>query len=468
MLERAGIDAYFVTADAFGAELVALANAGVDAIAHRDFLVAFERADWADAVAELESVLGQSGRLLSAGAGCALCDAVRRAGTPLGGLDATPASDARLRAWTLRALPRLLGHAGLGERALSGGFAELRAAEPFELGALPVELLRDPPGALGPEERAGAEEQGWAEQLLELARGAERAVTAGDEGAVVFVPRLVAPPTLPAGEPSIAHLLARGVTAGASDLLITEGRPPLLRVDGRLVAEPGPPLTPDAARRMAYAVLSDAQVARLERDQALRAGFGVRGLGRFRITAFVQRGCVAASVRVLSRGALSLEALGLPPTAIVSALALRSGLLLVAGAAGSGRTTTAAALAARFAQAGRSVLTLEEPIELVLPHGEGVVSQVEVGPDAMALSTALAVARDLEAQVVLLDQVDDPARLDGARALVAQGRLVVSTISATEPRQALERAGGGVVLWQALEPRADGPGRALRVEPLLP
>lgn len=185
----------------------------------------------------------------------------------------------------------------------------------------------------------------------------------------------------------------------------------------------------------------------------------------------------------------ALEPLGLPAAAVASLTALRAGLVLVSGPAGSGRTTTAAAVVARHVAAGRAALTVEEPIELVLTHGPGVVNQVEPGPEGRAdpgltLAGAAALARDLDAEVVLLDHVDDPARAALALDLAAQGRLVVTTIAARHPRDALSRlelhAGDGpaaraqvarhvaLVVAQRLEPRTDGAGRAPVCELLLP
>lgn len=422
-LRRAGIAAYLISAEAFGAELVTLAGAGVADVAHHDFLAFFGEGEWRRAAAELTAVLGQSGRVLSERAACALCDAVRRAGAPLGGIEVDPAEFDAFRPWAETWFTRLLGPAGGASRALEGGFLEVRGTGRFELGALPAEVL------LAADASAGVDDP-RAAQLLEVARAVQN--LAPENAAVVFVPawrEVEGAPDEPGAAPRpprITELLRRAVDAGASDLLLTAGKPPLLRVDGRLRALDGPPLDGDAVRLLATVVLTDAQVSRLEREQALRVSFGVRGLGWFRATLFHQKGAVAASVRAFVREPTP-AAVGLPDEVLRAVEALREGLVLVAGPAGAGRTTTAATLAAALARAGRSVLTLEEPVELVLGHGEGVLNQLELGPDGLSFAAAVRVARDTEAEVVLLDHVDEPARLEAARGLAAQGRLVITT-----------------------------------------
>lgn len=472
-LRRAGIAAYLVEAETLGGELVALANAGVADVAHRDFLSFYGELDWRRTLAELGAVLGQSGRVLSERAACALCDAVRRAGTPLGGVDVGTASFEAFRPWAERWFPQLLGVPDAAERALEGGFLELRGTGRFELGALPLELLRGVDGS-------ARHDDAWAEQLLEVLRSAQRLAPAhADTASVVFVPdwrEVEGEGEAPSGDgdapraadasraPKLTELLRRAVEAGASDLLLTAGRPPLLRLAGRLVALEGPPLDADQVRLAASVVLTDAQVSRLEREQALRASFGVRGLGWFRTSLFFQKGCLAASIRVFVREPTP-EALGLPPAVLAAVTDLSSGVVLVVGPAGSGRTTTASALAAALARAGRSVLTIEEPLELVLPHGEGVLNQVEVGADGPSFEAALRVARDSEAEVVLLDHVDDAARLEAAFGLAAQGRLVLTTTSTPDASDARGRR-ASLALLQRLVP-GEG-GRTLSVQLLRP
>jgi twitching motility protein PilT len=396
---------------------------------------------------ELHAVLGQSGRLLSEAAAAALCDAIRQAGTPLGAIDVPPELEDRFPPWAARWFPRLIGVPDAADRALSGGFLELRGSGRHELGALPVDLLRSidwMSRTWSPDEheelhQLGPAHERWAEQLLSLLREAQRQCTErgppADTTAVVFVPQASAPV-----EPTIAKLLECAVETRASDLLLTTGRPPLLRIAGRSRALDVPPLTPEQTQRLGYTVLTDAQVRRLERDQALRVSFGVRGLGRFRATLVLERGAVAASLRCYTTPP-ALDALGLPAGVVEALVAPRAGLVVVCGPAGSGRTTTAAALVAHHVAAGRHALTLEEPIELILGHGEGggVVQQLELGPDALSLGDAQDVARDLVTEVVLLDRVDERPRLEAALTLAAQGRLVVTTLAALDATDAIAR-----------------------------
>src|SRR6476620_11757935 len=165
------------------------------------------------------------------------------------------------------------------------------------------------------------------------------------------------------------------VEKGASDLHITTGSPPQLRIDGKLVPLKTAPLTPVETKQLCYSILTDAQKHKFEEENELDLSFGVKSLARFRANLFMQRGAVAAAFRTIPFKILSFQELGLPP--VINDIADRPrGLVLCTGPTGSGKSTTLASIIDKINQEGHyHILTIEDPIEYLHPHKSCIVNQ---------------------------------------------------------------------------------------------
>lgn len=261
----------------------------------------------------------------------------------------------------------------------------------------------------------------------------------------------------------------------ASDLLLTPGAPPCLRVDGRLAPMKGPSLGTEDTRRLCRAMMTEAQQGRLEAEGALRFSFGVRDVARFRAQIFLQRGALAGQFRRVPFEVRPLGSLRLPPAAEL--VGRVRGLVLFSSAAREGKSTTMAAAIDRIAaERAVHVLTLEDPIEYLHRHQKSLVDQIELDTDVPA-ARALELACRADADVVAFGDVATPLLADAAVTLAESGRLVLACVAATSGAGALSRllelapqaAGASFgrrvarslscVVHQALLPRASGAGR---------
>src|SRR5207245_3126879 len=189
---------------------------------------------------------------------------------------------------------------------------------------------------------------------------------------------------------SLSELLHRLSELGGSDLHVTTGTPPLVRVHGTIRPLDGyRPLTSAETKQLAYSVLTDAQKLRFEENLELDFSFGIKGLSRFRANLFNQRGAVGAVFRAIPYEIKGFEALGLPP--IVKKLCEKPrGLILVTGPTGSGKSTTLAAMIDKVNQDRHEhIITIEDPIEFLHPHKNCIVNQREVHADTHSFSAAL-------------------------------------------------------------------------------
>src|SRR5690349_14787335 len=162
---------------------------------------------------------------------------------------------------------------------------------------------------------------------------------------------------------------------GASDLHVTTGSPPQLRIDGELVPLRTDAMTPVDTKQLCYSILTDAQKLRFEEDQELDLSFGVKNLARFRANIFMQRGAVAGAFRLVPFNIIPLEEIGLPP--VVSELAEKQrGLVLITGPTGSGKSTSLASIIDRINTKHRNhIVTIEDPIEYLHSHKSSLVNQ---------------------------------------------------------------------------------------------
>ena len=177
---------------------------------------------------------------------------------------------------------------------------------------------------------------------------------------------------------SMKDLLTEMTKRGASDLHITIGSPPQLRIDGKLVRTPYEVITPDVSKRLAYSILTEKQKHKFEEEWEIDLSFGVEGIGRFRANVYLQRGCVAISIRMIPNKIQGFEELNLPPV-VQNFSTLTKGLVLVTGPTGAGKTTTLAAIVGKINNERHlHILTVEDPIEYVHQHKNALVNQREL------------------------------------------------------------------------------------------
>ena len=285
---------------------------------------------------------------------------------------------------------------------------------------------------------------------------------------------------------TLHQLLKAMIERGSSDLHITTGSPPQLRIDGRLVAVKSPPLTPADTKQLAYSILTESQKARFEADQELDLSFGVKGLSRFRANIFMQRGAVAGVFRTIPFKILSFQDLGLP--AVVGDLARRPrGLLLVTGPTGSGKTTTLSAIIDLInTEKNAHIITIEDPIEFLHPHKNSLINQREVGADTSSFSTALRYILRQDPDVVLIGEIRDLETIEATLRIAETGHMVLATLHTNNAVQTIHRIIDMFpphqqdqvraqlsfsltgILAQQLLPKASGAGRAMCLEILIP
>jgi len=238
---------------------------------------------------------------------------------------------------------------------------------------------------------------------------------------------------------SIVQLLESMVQKKASDLFITAGARISLKVDGRVLPTSLPELTPDTARKLAYELMSQEQIRQFEECRELNFGYGIQGIGRFRMNVFQQRGSVAMVVRHLPSSIPAISDLGLP--LVLERLSLeRRGLVLVVGATGSGKTSTMASMIEhRNARIDGHILTVEDPIEYTYRHKKSLVNQREVGTDTNSYDAALVNALRESPDMIMIGEIRDRATMEQVISYANTGHFCLSTLHAINSYQALTR-----------------------------
>src|SRR5574339_214025 len=214
---------------------------------------------------------------------------------------------------------------------------------------------------------------------------------------------------------NLHDLLKYMIEKGASDLHISTGIPPSIRVDGKMKPIPGlEPLGANQTKDLCYSILTDAQKHKFEENNELDLSFGVRGLSRFRANIFMQRGAVAGAFRSIPYKVLSIEELGLPKAVLEIARKPR-GLVLVTGPTGSGKSTTLASIVDRInTDRHEHIITIEDPIEYLHPHKNCLVNQREVGADTDSFKKALKYILRQDPDVVLVGEMRDLETIEAA------------------------------------------------------
>jgi len=285
---------------------------------------------------------------------------------------------------------------------------------------------------------------------------------------------------------SLHQLLKAMIDKGASDMHVTTGVPPLLRVDGSVMPLQLPPLGPIESKYLCYSILTEEQKIAFEKNNELDFSFGIKGVSRFRANLFMQRGAVAGAFRAIPFKVRTFDDLGLPP--IVAQLAEKPrGLVLVTGPTGSGKSTTLAAIIDKInSETRQHIITVEDPIEFVHTSKLCVVNQREVGADTASFKTALKYILRQDPDVVLVGEMRDLETIEAALTIAETGHLVFGTLHTNSCVQTINRivdvfptgqqqqirtqlsfvlAG---VLSHNLLARVDGPGRVLALEIMVP
>jgi twitching motility protein PilT len=284
-----------------------------------------------------------------------------------------------------------------------------------------------------------------------------------------------------------AELLMEVLHRRASDLHVTAGQHPVIRVRGRLVQlEDYPVLTTAATREVIYSILTNDQRQRLETDWQLDFAYAIPGVARFRVNAYVQRQAISAAFRLIPQELPSIDDLGLP--AVLHDFARRPrGMVLVTGPTGSGKSTSLAGIIDEINRTREEhILTIEDPIEFLHKHKKCIVNQREIGSDAQSFATALKGALRQDPDVILVGEMRDLETIHTALTAAETGHLVFATLHTQDTPQTIDRiidvfppeqqqqvrvqlsvALQGIVTQQLL-PTLDGSGRIAACEVLVP
>jgi twitching motility protein PilT len=239
---------------------------------------------------------------------------------------------------------------------------------------------------------------------------------------------------------SIDALLERMVARNASDLHVTVGTPPAMRVHGALERyQDVPDLSPEDTHQMLYRILSTEQQKLLEINRQIDFAHSIPGLARFRVNVFFQRGTLGAAFRLIPADIKTLEELGIPTT--LHALTEKPrGLVLVTGPTGSGKSTTLAALIDEInRKRSEHILTIEDPVEFVHRHKRCIVNQREIGPDASSFAEALRAALREDPDVILLGEMRDLETISTAITAAETGHLVFATLHTQSAPSTVDR-----------------------------
>ncbi len=284
-------------------------------------------------------------------------------------------------------------------------------------------------------------------------------------------------------ELSLRGLLQEMIQKGASDLHITVGERPKIRIDGALLdSSINHVLAPRDSLQLAYSILTENQKKRFETEDELDFSFGVQNLSRFRGNVYKQRGCVAMAIRQIPYEIVSLDQLGLPH--VLKKLAERPrGLVLVTGPTGSGKSTTLAAMVDKINTERREhIITVEDPIEFIHRHKHCMVNQREVGADTKSFAAALKYALRQDPDVILIGEMRDLETIGAALTIAETGHLVLATLHTNSCAESINRIIDAFpshqqaqvraqlafvlegVITQTLLPKVKGKGRVVATE----
>ena len=283
----------------------------------------------------------------------------------------------------------------------------------------------------------------------------------------------------------IVTLLQLAIERKASDLILTVGLPPMLRIDGEWGPTEYDTLTPTLTRRLMYSMMDEKKQRVFEESRELDFSFSLTGQGRFRVNVFFQRGSVGGVMRTISEDVMSFEQMGLPNT-IGDVARNPRGLVLVTGPTGSGKSTTLATMLDMInAEYHKHIVTIEDPIEFFHQHKSSIVNQREIGEDTTGFKKALRAVLRQAPDVILVGEMRDHETIGAAVTAAETGHLVMGTLHTNSAPEAIDRIidvfpeaqqeqvrvqlanNLQAILTQQLVPKAGGDGRCLAYEFML-
>jgi twitching motility protein PilU len=234
-------------------------------------------------------------------------------------------------------------------------------------------------------------------------------------------------------------LLRLMTSKGGSDLFITAGFPPAIKIDGKMTPVSSQALTPSHTADLARSIMNDKQTAGFELTKEANFAISPGDLGRFRVSAFVQMSCVGMVLRVITTTIPKLAELDLPPI-LADIIMEKRGLVIMVGATGSGKSTTMAAMVGyRNEHSYGHIITIEDPVEYVHPHKNCVITQREVGVDTDSFETALKNSLRQAPDVIQIGEIRDRETMEHAIAFAETGHLCLATLHANSSNQAIDR-----------------------------
>ena len=283
-----------------------------------------------------------------------------------------------------------------------------------------------------------------------------------------------------------AEVLLQVMERNASDLHLTAGSPPMIRHHGRLHALDYPRLTPETTRQVVYSILTNDQRQKLETDWQVDLAYSIPGKARFRVNAYFQRAAVSAALRLIPQEMPKLDSLGLPPV-LEDFTKKPRGFVLVTGPTGSGKSTSLAAMLDLINETRHEhILSIEDPIEFLHKHKSCIVNQRELGADTKSFAQGLKAGLRQDPDVILVGEMRDLETISTALTAAETGHLVFATLHTQDTAQTVDRivdvfppeqqqqvrvqlsvALQGIVTQQLL-PTADGQGRCVATEVLVP
>ncbi len=286
-------------------------------------------------------------------------------------------------------------------------------------------------------------------------------------------------------EKFVFDLLRLMLAKNASDMFITVGFPPAMKVDGKMTPVSNHLLNAQQAREVARSIMNDKQVSEFDETNECNFAIGLPGVARFRVNAFVQRGSVGLVFRTIATKIPKIEELGLPDV-LKDIVMTKRGLVILVGGTGSGKSTTLAAMTGyRNEKSFGHIITIEDPIEFVHEHKNCVITQREIGVDTDSWSVALKNSLRQAPDVILIGEIRDRETMDYAVAFAETGHLCLATLHANNTNQAIDRIinffpeerrqqllmdlslNVRAFISQRLIPKKDGAGRAAAIEILI-
>ncbi|MCX5860086.1 MAG: PilT/PilU family type 4a pilus ATPase [Proteobacteria bacterium] len=283
------------------------------------------------------------------------------------------------------------------------------------------------------------------------------------------------------------EILKVALGAGASDIHLKSGLPPMFRINGALVLmKTAARMSPDEVQKMALGIMNQSQRDKFKEKNEIDLAYGVPGLGRFRVNVFQQRGSLGAVLRAIPFQVKTTEELQLPKVIEKIADTEERGLILVTGTTGSGKSTTLAAIIDYINKTRtKHIITIEDPIEFLMRDKKSIINQREIGIDTFSFSVALRSALRQDPDVILVGEMRDFETIETALLAAETGHLVLSTLHTLDATETINRIIGifppfqqkqvrmqlvsvlRAVISQRLVPKADGQGRVPAVEVLI-